>query len=86
MKIDHVRVEQELSIRENYIGRIVELERSGKVLVKWHPNYKSVLLTNPRTPRSHVEFFPTRGTVMRNHVKQFRRGLDHALKLIGIQP
>lgn len=70
-------------LRDSPLERIDALESVGKIVVIRHPNHH-LILTNPRT-RSTVEFFPTRGTIVRDSVKQFRRGLDAALRLIGVR-
>jgi hypothetical protein len=62
--------------------RITTLVSAGKLTAKWHTDYH-VILANPVT-RTSVEFFPTRGTIVRDNLRQHRRGLDVALKLIGV--
>jgi hypothetical protein len=63
--------------------RLHALEHSGKLVVTTHSK-SHVSLINPSTLQS-VEFYPTKGTIVRRNVKQFRRGLDAALKLIGVR-
>jgi hypothetical protein len=63
--------------------RIDALVLSGKLTAKWHTEYH-VILAHPVT-RNSVEFFPTRGTIVRAGVRQARCGLDVALKLIEVR-
>lgn len=77
-------LERVAAVRENTSDRMLELEHKGKILVIRRGD-SGLVLSNPHT-HSAVEFYPTRGTIVRSGVKQFRRGLDHALKLIGVRP
>ncbi len=63
--------------------RIEALERTGKLVVTRH-NEQHVRLVNPATQQT-VEFYPTKGTIVRSNVRQVRRGLDAALRLIGVR-
>jgi hypothetical protein len=63
--------------------RIDSLVLAGKLTAKWHTEWH-VILKNPATGSS-IEFFPTRGTIVRAGLRQDRRGLDVALKLIGVR-
>lgn len=68
---------------EEETERIVALESLGRIVVTKRAEFH-ILLTNPET-RCSVEYYPTRGTIVRNNVKQFRQGLDAALRLIGVR-
>lgn len=70
-------------MRETDLERLGELEHSGKVVVTRH-NDDHLRLANPTT-RQAVQFYPARGTIVRANVRQVRRGLDAALKLIGVK-
>lgn len=63
--------------------RIDALARDKKLVAVWHTAFH-VTLSHPDT-RSAVDFYPTRGTIVRLMVRQHRRGLDAALKLIGVR-
>jgi hypothetical protein len=65
------------------MDRIMTLASAGKLNVVRRTPYH-VILSNPLTG-NRVEFFPTRGTIVRDNVTQVRRGLDQALKLIGVR-
>lgn len=64
-------------------SRIASLVSEGKLAAKWHTEWH-VILKNPATGSS-VEFFPTRGTIVRAGLRQDRRGLDVALKMLGVR-
>ena len=62
--------------------RIAALERAGKLVVSGQSDLH-LRLSNPETLCA-VQYYPTKGTIVRVNVKQLRRGLDEALKLIGV--
>ena len=62
---------------------IGSLSNRRKLDANWHTEYH-VTLTNPDTKKS-VEFYPTRGTIVRDRVREGRVGIDAALKLIGVR-
>lgn len=76
-------LERAIAAEEHTIERINSLETQGKILVE-RLGAQKVILVNPET-HGQVGFWPTRGTIMRNGVKQVRHGLDAALKLIGVK-
>lgn len=77
------RREKEIASEERTMERINSLETQGKILVT-RLGAQKMILVNPHTG-GRVEFWPTRGTITRNRVKQVRHGLDAALKLIGVK-
>lgn len=62
--------------------QIERLQNSQRLLATWHTEHH-VTLTNPATGRS-VEFYPTRGTIVRDQIRQTGIGIDAALKLLGV--
>lgn len=64
-------------------ARINALVSAGKIKATWHTEYH-VALSNP-VSGALVEFYPTRGTIVRDQVRQEQLGLDVALKLIGVR-
>jgi hypothetical protein len=62
--------------------RIVALEKIRKLVAIWRTDYQVTLWNPDRTKL--VDFYPTRGTIVRDNLRQTRRGLDAALKLIGV--